>query len=231
MKKTTWLLLGLAIVAVAVVVALAIAGVFRSPDEVIAVVPIVVAIDAGHGGADPGAVVGEIYEKNINEALASHIEGLLETDPKLDAMLTRRLDVTVANVDRVAMAEEAQAAVYVSIHVNAFSDASVYGMEVWVDDTRAPDDPSWALARSIQEHLVAATGARDRGVRSQESYLQRLNIPAVSVEVGYLTNDDERALLLDEGYQRRVAAGILDGIRAFLIENGQYREDDPEGAT
>ncbi len=230
MKKGTWFLLGLAVVAVAVVVALALAGVFRSPEEAVAIPSIVVAIDAGHGGADPGAVFGDVYEKDINADIVTQIKALFEADPKLEAMLTRESDVTVANVDRIAMAEEAEAALYVSIHVNAFGDESVYGMEVWVDDTRTPDDPSWALARAIEEHLVAATGVRDRGVRSQESYLQRLSVPSVSVEVGYLTNAEERALLLDGTYQRQVATGILDGIRAFLLADGQLIEDDSDSS-
>ncbi len=214
--------------AIVVVVCLAIAGVFRSPEEIATIPPVIVAIDAGHGGADPGAVFGEIYEKDINAAIVAHIEALIEADPELDAILTRWLDIAVANVDRVAMAEEGNASLYVSIHVNAFSDASVYGMEVWVDDTRTPDDPSWALARAIQEHLVAETAVRDRGVRSQESYLHRLTVPSVSVEVGYLTNAEERALLLDDTYQRQVATGILNGIRAFLVADGQLSESAQE---
>ncbi|MBN1858410.1 N-acetylmuramoyl-L-alanine amidase [Candidatus Bipolaricaulota bacterium] len=228
MKKSTWWLMGLALVAIVVVVCLAIAGVFRSPEEIATIPPVIVAIDAGHGGADPGAVFGEIYEKDINAAIVAHIEALIEADPELDAILTRWLDIAVANVDRVAMAEEGNASLYVSIHVNAFSDASVYGMEVWVDDTRTPDDPSWALARAIQEHLVAETAVRDRGVRSQESYLHRLTVPSVSVEVGYLTNAEERALLLDDTYQRQVATGILNGIRAFLVADGQLSESAQE---
>ena len=228
MKKGTWLLLGVAVVAVAVVVSLSIAGVFSSPEEAAVVPSIVIAFDAGHGGSDPGAVVGDVYEKDINAAVVSHIKALVDADPQLDARFTRTLDVTVANIDRVAMAEEAEAVLYVSIHVNAFQDESVHGMEVWVDDTRTTDDPSWALARAIEEHLATATGARDRGVRSQESYLHRLAIPSVSVEVGYLTHPEERALLLDEVYQQQVATGILNGVRAFLIETGEYVEDGRE---
>jgi len=226
MKKSTWLLLASAIVAVGVVVGLALAGVFRSPDEVTPIPPIVVAVDAGHGGADPGAVFGEVYEKDINAAIVARVEALMEADPRLDAMLTRRLDVTVDNVDRVAMAEEAGAVIYVSVHVNAFTDESVHGMEVWVDDSRTPDDQSWALAQAIREKLAAATGAHDRGVRSQESYLHRLAVPSVSVEVGYLTNSEERSRLLDDTYQQQIATGILGGIRDFLIAVGQLVEDD-----
>ena len=231
MKKGTWLLLGVAIVAVAVVVALAIAGVFSSPKEAAAVPPIVVAIDAGHGGSDPGAVVGDVYEKDINAAIVSRIKALIDANPRLDARFTRTLDVTVANADRVTMAEEAEAILYVSIHVNAFHDESVHGMEVWVDDTRTADDPSWALARAIEEQLAAATGARDRGVRSQESYLHRLAIPSVSVEIGYLTNPEERAQLLNEVYQQQVATGVLNGIRAFLIETGEFVDNGQESES
>ena len=64
--------------------------------------------------------------------------------------------------------------------------------------------------------MVEATAARDRGIRSQQLYLRHTSLPAASVEVGFLTCNDERARLLDPAYQDQIAHGIVDGILTFL---------------
>jgi N-acetylmuramoyl-L-alanine amidase len=89
-------------------------------------------------------------------------------------------------------------------------------VETLVDDTRSDGDASYVLAAMIQDAVVEATGWRDRGVRTQSSYLQRTTMPAVSAEVGYLTNPDERGKLISEAFQQTVAEAIVSGIRAFL---------------
>ena len=96
------------------------------------------------------------------------------------------------------------------------NDQGQYGVETWVDDTRASNDPSWILASAVQDAVVEATGARNRGIRSQQLYLRHTTLPAASIEVGFLTCDEERARLLDPAYQDRIARGIVDGILTFL---------------
>jgi N-acetylmuramoyl-L-alanine amidase len=177
----------------------------------------VIALDAGHGGRDPGAVVGDVLEKDLNLEIVGRLQLLVDAEPDLSASLTRTLDIKVPNEDRIAMAEEAGAVIYVSVHVNSFTSAEVDGIETLVSDTRPLDDDSWVLGELIQNGLIGATGARDRGTRSQESYMHRTEMPAVSAEVGYLTNPGEMALLVDPEYQQRIAEGILAGIRQFIV--------------
>ena len=176
----------------------------------------VIALDAGHGGRDPGAVVDDVLEKDLNLDLVSRLSDLVDAEPDLVAKMTRTLDIFVSLEDRIRIAEEAGAVVYVSIHINSFSTPDPTGIETIVADARPLDDDSWILAELIQDGLVNATGARDRGTRSQESYTQRTEIPAVSAEVGYLTNPDEKAKLVDSEYQQRIVEGILAGIRQFI---------------
>jgi N-acetylmuramoyl-L-alanine amidase len=176
----------------------------------------VIALDAGHGGRDPGAVVDDVLEKDLNLDLVSRLSDLVDAEPDLVAKMTRTLDIFVSLEDRIRIAEEAGAVVYVSIHINSFSTPEPTGIETIVADARPLDDDSWVLAELIQDGLVNATGARDRGTRSQESYTQRTEIPAVSAEVGYLTNPDEKAKLVDSEYQQRIVEGILAGIRQFI---------------
>jgi len=214
-KRGILTLVVLGVAAVAVVLALTLPPLFREEEPEPAPV-YVIALDAGHGGRDPGATVGDVLEKDLNLEIVGKLQALVDAEPDLVAVLTRTLDIFVPLEDRIRIAEEAGATIYVSVHVNSYSTDEAYGAETIVDDTRPLDDDSWQLGELIQDGLVNATGARDRGTRSQESYLQRTEIPAVSVEVGYLTNPEERERLLDPAYQQQIAEGILTGIRQFI---------------
>jgi N-acetylmuramoyl-L-alanine amidase len=183
--------------------------------------PVTIVLDPGHGGWDPGGVAGDVLEKDLNLAIVERIKALIDRDhPEIRPVLTRTMDVAVDKLDRLKRAEEVGAACYVSVHVNACDYPEVYGAETWVDDTRPQNDLSWTLARSIQDALILATGTRDRGVRSQEMYLQHTTIPAISMEVGFLTNAEERAKLVDSGYQDQIAQGIIQGILTYLDATG-----------
>jgi N-acetylmuramoyl-L-alanine amidase len=175
-----------------------------------------IAIDAGHGGRDPGAVSGDVLEKDINLEIVGILGGLINQQPDMVAVQIRTLDMFIALEDRIQKAEDAGADIYVTVHVNSYTNEQPEGVETIVDNMRADNDDSWVLAELIQSSLVKLTGARDRGTRSQESYLQRTTMPAVSVETGYITNPAERAKLMDPAYQRTLAEGILQGIRQFI---------------
>jgi N-acetylmuramoyl-L-alanine amidase len=175
-----------------------------------------IAIDAGHGGYDPGAVADDVLEKDINLAIANVLRELIDAQPDMVAVQIRTLDMFIELGDRIQRAEDAGAEMYITVHVNSYETGEPNGVETIVDSTREQGSDSWVLAELIQDGLVNATGARDRGTRSQESYLQRAEIPAVNVETGYVTNDAERAKLIDPSYQLLVAQGILDGIRQYI---------------
>jgi N-acetylmuramoyl-L-alanine amidase len=177
---------------------------------------VIVALDAGHGGTDPGATSGDFNEKVVNLAVAKKVEALLASDPQIRTITTRSVDVLIPLEERIRIAVDGGASVYVSIHVNSFTQSDVSGVETWVDTTREPADATWTLAAMMQDALSSATGARNRGIRTQESYMQRTRIPAVMVEMGYITNPAERALLFDSAYRDKLAAGIAAGIRQFV---------------
>jgi N-acetylmuramoyl-L-alanine amidase len=187
----------------------------------------VVAIDAGHGGRDPGATSGDVLEKDLNLEIVEKLKTLIDAETDLVAKLTRTLDIFVPLEDRIRIAEEAGATIYVSVHVNSFGTDEAHGVETIVSDNRPMDDDAWVLAELIQSAVSDATGARDRGTRSQDSYMQRTEMPAVSVETGYLTNPDELARLLDPAYQQQIAEGILRGIRQFIA----YRYPAPPSSS
>ncbi len=209
-----------------IVLILAVSGVFRRrpqpspPPSQVEAPQATIAIDPGHGGRDPGGVVGDVLEKDVNLQIAERLAALVTAQPGLKPFLTRDRDVTVPNLDRLKAAEAAGAVLYLSIHTNSYSDPGVHGAETLVDDTRPKDGPSWLLAESVQKDVTAATGARDRGVRTQSLYLEHTKLPAVSVEVGFLTSSEEGAKLLDPTYQDKIAHGLLNGIISYLKETG-----------
>jgi N-acetylmuramoyl-L-alanine amidase len=219
----------LLIAAVAVVLVLTLRHPAPTPVEAVQTIPTyIVALDPGHGGRDPGAVSGDVLEKNLNLAIAQKTQALMATDPRLQPVMTRTADTYVALEDRIAKAEAAGAQIYVCIHVNSFDQPDAAGVETWVDNTRADDDPSWVLASMVQSALSNATAARNRGIRTQESFLQRTTMPAVSVEVGYLTNPDELTKLLDPAYQATIATGIVQGVEDFIDWMEESQSSDQE---
>lgn len=211
----------LALVAL-VLTSLALAGVFnrRAPAAQPVAAPLppatIIAVDPGHGGRDPGGVTGDVLEKDLNLAIAQRLAARINAEPGLQAVLTRTADLSLDKLERIRIAEESGAVLVISIHVNAFSDPGVHGAQTMVDATRAKDDRSWLLADSVQAALIAATGARDRGVQSQDLYLEHTTLPAAWVEAGFLTSSVEGPKLADPAYQDEVARGILDGLLAYL---------------
>jgi len=186
-----------------------------------------IAIDAGHGGSDPGANPDGVLEKDINLQIVNVLRDLAAAEPDLKIVPIRTLDIFIPLDERIAKAEAAGATLYVTVHVNSYSGPDPSGVETIVDNKRARDDDSWILAELIQDNVVRLTSARDRGTRTQESYLQRTAMPAVSIETGFVTNPEERAKLVDPEYQAKIARGILDGIRQFI--EYKYPPEDESG--
>ncbi|MGH8481865.1 MAG: N-acetylmuramoyl-L-alanine amidase [Nevskiaceae bacterium] len=95
--------------------------------------PIIIAIDAGHGGEDPGTRGRRgLLEKDVALALARRLAGLVNQEPGLQAVLVRDGDYYIKHRDRMAIAQKAQADLFISIHANAFRDPSVRGTAVYV---------------------------------------------------------------------------------------------------
>lgn len=183
---------------------------------------ITIVLDAGHGGKDPGAVVAGVKEKDVDLAVAKRVFSLAKEDDRLNPMMTRNADIYIALGDRAQLADEVDAALYLSIQANACDCPDVEGIETWVDEIHSPGDPSWQLAEILQSSVVEMTGARDRGVRSQELYLHSTKRPAALVEIGFLTSKEERNKLTDPVYQGMVAQGIFEGIVAYLSHIDRY---------
>jgi len=176
-------------------------------------VPVVVVVDAGHGGRDPGALgAGGVCEKDITLAIARRVALEAAGYPNLCIVLTRADDTFIELKQRLAIARAAHAGAYVSIHLNAASDPEAQGAETYPSGNKSHGAASLKLAQALQSALVAASGERDRGVRRASFYIDSAAMPAALVEVGFITRKAEAKSLQDPAVQQRIAVAILNAI-------------------
>ncbi len=175
----------------------------------------VIVLDAGHGGDDPGAVVGDAFEKDINLAITLLVQEQLKTQENIEVKLTRTEDSFLSLSDRATNANDMNADLFVSIHANALENNEDYSgiISFYHPDKRSSKKP----AKIIQEAVSNETGAINRGVRSEDyAVLRETKMPAVLVETGFMTCPEELELLLDSDYQKQLAKGIAQGIIKYI---------------
>ncbi|MNJ39889.1 Sporulation-specific N-acetylmuramoyl-L-alanine amidase [compost metagenome] len=174
----------------------------------------VVVIDAGHGDQDNGTtgVSGKV-EKDFNLTMALKVEELLKQEPLIDVVLTRHDDTYVTRPDRAKLANDLNADAFISIHANSVLNIpTANGTETYYFS-----EASKPLADVMHKHLIEATQLKDRKVKyNNYEVLRRSNMPAALLEVGFLSNAEEEALLFTENFQNRVAQGIVDGIKEYF---------------
>jgi len=177
---------------------------------------LVVVVDPGHGGRDPGAVgIGGLQEKNIVLPISQQVVSILEQNG-VQAVITRRDDREIDLPPRVQLANRVNADIFVSIHANAIdmSRPDVNGIETYY---YASGD---RLARTIHNSILQTTRAGDRGVRQARFYvLRHTAMPAVLVEVGFVTGARDAPRLADPAYQQQMASAIARGILQYLQQN------------
>ena len=173
-----------------------------------------IVLDAGHGGEDPGANRGDAVEKEITLEVAEMTKAILEeSDYKVG--MTRESDDYIELGNRSKIANERNAKVFVSIHCNSSEEDEGKGIETYYTEQKGLEDK--ILAEMIQESLIKQTDANNRGIKvANYTVIVRSSMPAVLVEVGFLTDAEENELLQNEEYQRKLAKGISEGIKKYL---------------
>ncbi|HZK56530.1 MAG TPA: cell wall-binding repeat-containing protein [Desulfosporosinus sp.] len=184
----------------------------------------VIVLDPGHGSPDPGAVgPAGTREKDSNFAIAQKLASQLRAAGAV-VYLTRNGDGSPASPynkhedlwSRVNIANSYDATLFVSIHSNA--GAGAYGTETYYG--MYPDfdnsSESYKLAKSIQDKLVNTIGLTDRGVKTGDfTVLNHFEMPAVLVEVAFISNAYEEQLLASDSFRQKAATGIYQGILAY----------------
>lgn len=175
-------------------------------------------IDAGHGGIDPGSDSHGILEKDINLEIALKLQEVLHENG-YSVLMTREDDNSLSLRERSDFANEKEADLFISLHQNCYAqDASVHGIEVYYNSDKTTNDQQ--LAQMIQESLINETGAKNRGIHSDNGLVvtRETIMPAVLVETAFISNDDELDLIMSDDYQNKVVKGIVVGIEEFLNE-------------
>jgi N-acetylmuramoyl-L-alanine amidase len=176
---------------------------------------IVVVIDPGHGGKDPGTIgIGGLQEKNIILPVALEVTKILQQQG-IKVILTRDSDYFVSLEGRTQMANRAGADLFVSIHANAInlSRPEVNGLEVYYYGDRR-------LSDTIQRNILRSVDVADRGVRKARFYvLRNSKMPATLVELGFLTGNIDSRKLQDPSYRSQMAQAIARGIIEYIKQN------------
>lgn len=171
-----------------------------------------VVLDAGHGGKDPGAEsLNGKWEKEYNLALVLKVQKILAADERINLVLTRWDDSYPKLEDRVKVAKDANADLFLSVHANSYT-SSTNGTETYY--TRAD---SLAFAQTMHAALAQATGLKDNGVRTKNLHVTReTTMPAALLEIGYLSSKIDEPQMWKEEFQNRVAEAIAKGIKQYL---------------
>jgi N-acetylmuramoyl-L-alanine amidase len=126
---------------------------------------VIVAIDAGHGGVDPGSIgKSGTREKNVTLAIARRLKERIDREPGMRAVLTRDSDFFVELRDRIVRARRQQADMFVSVHADSYRDRSVVGSSVYVLSARGASDESarWLADRENAADLVGGVSLDDK---------------------------------------------------------------------
>lgn len=174
-----------------------------------------VVIDAGHGGKDPGAVNVSKKESVAALAIAKKVGDKLK-NKGFNVKYTRTKDVYFTLAERCQMSNNWGADAFVSIHLNAAVNKSASGIETWRH--LHVGDQTKKLAEEVQTELIAATGAKNRGVKTTTSLyvLKHTKASACLVECGFISNNEEAKKLFSDTYQDKLAAAISKGVATAL---------------
>jgi len=187
-------------------------------------IPLVV-LDAGHGGKDPGASGATLKEKDVTLDMVKKI-GQCLTQKGIKVVYTRIDDTYVGLDERTTMANLYNAAVFVSVHNNASTSSTPTGTETYYYaplETPAlyiQKDERCSLATKLQEVLVSKICRFDRGVKQANfAVLRESQMPSALIEMAFISNPAEEALLSQQSFRQTAAQAIADGIAAYMKEN------------
>lgn len=186
----------------------------------------VIALDAGHGGYDGGAVgrVSGTAEKGLNLDVAQRLKAILEAQGAR-VVMTRTDDYALCDEDppirkklqdmqrRAAIIESGGAQMVLSIHMNEYAGRNQSGPQAFY---REGCPAGRLLAGAIQDAMnEKLSPKKTRTALGGDYYILTLGVPSVLVECGFLSNAKEEALLLTEDYRQRVAQAIASGVLAW----------------
>lgn len=186
-------------------------------------------VDPGHGGYDGGARCRDsgIWEKVLNLSVGLEVEeALLRRGARV--VMTRREDIDLCEADRpaaltkkrqdmqnrIAIAQEHQADMVLSIHMNEYRARGESGPQVFY---REGSDSGRLLAGCVQAAMIGELQPRkERVAMAGDYFILQLEVPSILVECGFVSNAEEERLLLTEAYQERIGEAVAAGVEEYL---------------
>ncbi|MBP2654835.1 MAG: amiC 1 [Firmicutes bacterium] len=185
----------------------------------------VIAVDPGHGGTDSGAIgPNGVQEKAVTLAVAMEVKALLEkAGAKVYMTRVNDRDVYAPNDSateelsaRAEVGNRNNADIFLSIHANSFQNSQVGGIGSYFYKNTIYGK---LLAQNLQDGMVKASGLSDRGIYPANFYvLKNTAMPAVLVELAFLSNPSEEKLLNTPQFQQKLAQGIVNGVNNFFVQ-------------
>jgi N-acetylmuramoyl-L-alanine amidase len=176
-----------------------------------------IVIDAGHGGSELGAIgcLGD-YEKDINLKIAMALSEILSSTGA-NIIMTRECDANVSLENRVQLARNNNANIFVSIHLNSIPDIKMdihknRGTTVYYYNPNSKN-----LAKSVSESLVSSIGTKDDGIKTASfAVIRPTDYIGILVETAFMTNPLDSVLYKSDDFAQKSAQGIAEGILNFV---------------
>lgn len=187
-----------------------------------------VVIDAAHGGAEAGHVGNGLTERDVTADLAARVEGRLAAAGAA-AFLTHGPDLSPSDAERAAFANDSGADLLISLHCDATRSAAAHGVATYYYGTSADSGsvPGERLAGLLHREVVARTGLTDNRTHPVTwELLRRTRMPAVHVDLGYLTHPGDAALLASGQTRDTIAEAVVVAIQRVFLPDEQ---DPPTG--
>lgn len=185
---------------------------------------VTIVIDPGHGGRDPGANVGDILEKEINLDIAKRVRTYLQNQGQ-KVYLTRTNDTNLVNwkengsyqraslKERIEIANKQNYPILISIHCNSSGNRNHSGPQTFYKDG---DLEGEKLATNIQQQLSQVSNTKRQAASGEYYLLDNAPFPTVIVEIGFLSNEQDRRMLCDWDFRQKLAQAIGQGIKDSL---------------
>lgn len=178
----------------------------------------IVVIDAGHGDHDSGTTYQGLKEKDLTLSISQAVVAQLEADPNIKVYATREDDTFLELMERSNFSNEIEPDLFISIHINSVDgNAAASGTETYY--TEKTDTRNKAFATIVQNALVKEFGTRNRGVKTNTFVVTRYTkAPAILIEIGFLTNESDRAMMTASDFTARYARTIYQCVLEYYAK-------------
>ena len=183
----------------------------------------IIYLDPGHGGMDPGSTYKNIYEKDINLQICNALKQELEKNGS-KVFMTRYSDYDLSSnnvsqrkrsdlTNRAKIINKSNADMYISIHLNATPSSTWRGVQVFYDDVNSKNKE---IAKYFQQQLnIDLKNNRKYSEIKGMLFNRQVTVPGILIEVGFLSNPNDRYLLRQEGYQLKVSKSIVKALISY----------------